>query len=74
MFYSSSADVLRLIGMCSLLKTTKVTRVSFLFNRCSEGIEDENTQKGQAAGLYSLSHTYTRTNTNKHGYKSLFFF
>lgn len=29
-----------------------------MFNRCSEGIEDENTQEGQAAGLY-CAHTHT---------------
>lgn len=31
--------------------------MSFSVNRCSEGIEDENTQEGQAAGLY-CNHTH----------------
>lgn len=37
--------------------------MSFSVDRCSEGIEDENTQEGQAAGLF---YTHTHTHTNVH--------
>lgn len=45
--------------LCAFLEV--IWMMSFSVDRCSEGIEDENTQEGQAAGLL-----YTHTHTNMH--------
>lgn len=49
-----------MIHVCFVVDFLEVIWILFFYvNRCSEGVEDENTQEGQAAGLY-FNHTCSR--------------